>query len=144
MGTAGALTPRRRAVEEVEEVALRRARAGVGQLAPVGAGDVGLGTQRRPQSLQPARAQRLCVLADEDQRLAARVARAEVARPAVGELLRRHLADRGTAPARELDAAVFRARVDDDHLDLLVDHLGVDPVEAAREVAAAVLHRNHD
>ena len=46
--------------------------------------------------------------------------------------------------SRTLRASVPRARVDDDDLDLLVDPLSRDGLEAANEVGAAVLDRDDD
>ena len=45
---------------------------------------------------------------------------------------------------RDLDAAVARPGVDDDDLDLVVDVLRRDRVEAADEIGAAVLDRDDD
>ena len=70
--------------------------------------------------------------------------RAEVARASVAELGRRDLVHARAASPRGLGAAVARAGVDDDDLDLVVDDLARDRVEAANEVGAAVLDRDDD
>ncbi len=70
--------------------------------------------------------------------------RAEIARAAVAELLRGDLVDAGAEPARALHAAVGRAGVDDDDLDLFLHLLARDRLQAADEVEASVLDRDDD
>ena len=51
---------------------------------------------------------------------------------------------RAPEPPRPLDAPVLRARVDDDDLDLVVDLLARDRLQAAHEVEPAVLDGDDD
>ena len=60
------------------------------------------------------------------------------------ELLRGNLVDTGAEAPRSRGAPVARAGVDDDDLDLVVDPLARDRLEAAHEVGAPVLHRDDD
>src|SRR5204863_8216655 len=124
----------------VQEVALGRPRPRVGKLSSVDACDGGLPAERAAQTLEPALVERIGVLADEHQKLALGKARAKVARRAVAELLGRDLVHDRAASARQLDAPIRGARVDHDYLDLLVERLRSDAVEAAAEVISTVLH----
>ena len=78
------------------------------------------------------------VLAREDEYVAGSELGAEIPRPAVVELARRDLVHARAESAGTLDAAVDRTRIDDDDLDLLIDLLHSDRLEAADEVGAAV------
>ena len=60
------------------------------------------------------------------------------------ELRGRDLVHTRTPRTRELGTAVARARVDDDDLDLVLDQLAADRVEAADEIGTAVLDRDDD
>ena len=62
----------------------------------------------------------------------------------MAELGGRDLVDASPVTSREVGAAVTRAGVHDDDLDLSLDHLAVDRIEAAGEVGAAVLDRDDD
>ncbi len=62
----------------------------------------------------------------------------------MAELLRGDLVDAGPEPARALHAAVGRARVDDDDLDLLLHLLARDRLQAAHEIEPSVLDRDDD
>ena len=116
----------------------------MGELAAVRSRDVRPRACRRHEPREPVRVVRDRVLGREDDRLAPRELDAEVARAAVAELLGRDLVHDRAGGTRSLGAPVRRARVDDDHLDVLVDLLRGDPVQAAREVGAAVLDRDDD
>ena len=95
-----ALHSRLGAVEEVEEVALGRAWRLVRQLPAVDARDRVV-PERRGEMREPRVVGRVRVLAREDERLAARELRTEVARAAVVELARRDGVDaRAEALAR--------------------------------------------
>ena len=100
--------------------------------------------KRRDERREPAFVRGVRILAREDERLASCELCAKVARAPVVEVLGRDLVHAGPEPAGLLRAAVGRARVDHDDLDLLVHGLARDRLEAADEVAAAVLHGDDD
>ena len=114
------------------------------QLAAVDARDRPVSRERCGEAREPRVVGRVRVLAREDERVAPCEVGAEVARATVVELLRGNLVDTGAEAPRPRDAPVARARVDDDHLDLVVDPLARDRLEAAHEVGSPVLHRDDD
>ncbi len=84
------------------------------------------------------------VLAREDEGLALSDLRAEVSRASVAELGCGDLVNTCAASASRIGAAVARAGIHDDDLDLLRDDLAPDCVETADEVGSAVQDRDDD
>ena len=143
-GLRDSLAACRRSVEKVEKVALGRTGVRVRELPAVHPGDGVVRAEGRRQRRQPAVVGRVRVLGGEDEDVAAGELGPEVARAAVVELPGRDRMHAGPELAGAVRAAVGRARVDDDDLDLLVHLLPRDPLEAADETGAAVLDRDHD
>ena len=114
------------------------------ELAAVRACDVLARARRSHEPREPAVVVRDRVLRGEDDHLAARELDAQVPRAAVAELLGAISCTTAPCCTRLLGAAVGGARVDDNHLDLLLDLLRGDAGEATREIGAAVLDRDDD
>ena len=123
---------------------LGRSRVGVGELAAVRTGDVVRAAGGRGESREPVLVGSDGVLRREDDEVARREPDADVAGAPVAELLGRYLVDERAQLRARGRAPVGRARVDDDDLDRLVDHLAGDRVEAADEVGTAVLDGDDD
>ena len=144
VGVDEALRARLGAVQEVEEVALRRDRLLVRELTPVDAGDLGAFAERGDEGCEPGLVRGVGVLRREDEDVAAGALGAEIARASVAELLGPDLVNLCSEPARSLGAAVGGAGVDHDDLDLFVDLLARDCLQAADEIEASVLDRDDD
>jgi hypothetical protein len=123
---------------EVEEVVLRRRGFLVGDLPAVDTGHVRLRRERGDERREPAVVGRVGVLAREDEHVALCMPCSEVAGVPVPELLGRDLVDPGADGVRALGAAVRRARVDHHNLDLVVQGLRANRVEATDEVGSTV------
>ena len=116
----------------------------MGELAAVRTGDVVRAAGRGGESHEPVLVGSDGVLRREDDEVARREPDPDVAGAPVAELLGRYLVDERAQLPRAGRAPVGGARVDDDDLDRLVDHLAGDRVEAADEVGAAVLDGDDD
>ena len=138
------LDTRLRPVEEIEEVALGRASGLVRELSTVDAGDVFVPTEGSHESGEPPIIGSVRILTGEHEHLASGNLHTDVARSSVVKLVRRDGVHPGPEPAGALGAAVARPGVDNDDLDLFVDTLAADRLQATHEICAAVLDRDDD
>ncbi len=113
------------------------------ELSAVDACDLLVG-ERRSETGEPALVLGVGILRREDQCLAAGGAGAEHPRSSVVELLRSDLEHTCAGLSRTVGASILRPGVDDQDLDLLLDLLPRDRLEAPDEVDAPVLRRDDD
>lgn len=123
---------------------LGRASVDVRELSPVDARHGVVPPQGRDEAGERAIFGGIGVLTREDEHLAARELRPDVARAAMVELGRGDRVNMSPEPVSPTRASVTRSRIDDDDLDVVVYTLPCDRLEAAYEVGPAVLDRDDD